>query len=310
MDDGSVDHTAQVCEEFGAFVRYVHQKNSGLPAARNTGIGLASGEWIALCDSDDLWRPRKLEIQLAVLEATGASWSITDFEIIDPSGIVRSREGDSFSRAFALFEETGVAAAAHFDRWLRKTRIPAGSDVVTVYTGDAFGMLFEGNVALPSTAMISREVIARTGGFDARFAAEETEFFHRLAAREPVAIVMKHLACYRVGNPSLIQGPPIPFIEAALTSVEQARALRPRLTPEEAAAYHSGRRRLLTRLAYAHLSVLDRAGARRAAYQAMAEDAMRSPALLGIVAASFLPAPGLRALHKVKRALARSGSDE
>ncbi len=68
IDDGSTDNTQQQLAPFLHRVRYVHQKNAGLSAARNTGIQLARGEWIALLDADDVWHRQKLEIQLAAIE--------------------------------------------------------------------------------------------------------------------------------------------------------------------------------------------------------------------------------------------------
>lgn len=90
VDDGSRDNTGDVCERLCAIdsrVRYIHQENTGLPGARNTGIRAARGEFIALLDSDDLWVPTKLEKQLAVVERDpGIDIVYCDYACIDASG--------------------------------------------------------------------------------------------------------------------------------------------------------------------------------------------------------------------------------
>ena len=71
VDDGSSDNTSTVVKQFGdARVRYVrHNKNRGGAAARNTGINLAKGDFIAFQDSDDEWLSEKLEKQMSLLES-------------------------------------------------------------------------------------------------------------------------------------------------------------------------------------------------------------------------------------------------
>jgi len=66
VDDHSQDGTAEICEAFtDKRIRYVqHTENRGLGAARNTGISLAGGEFIAFLDDDDEWLPSKLEKQV------------------------------------------------------------------------------------------------------------------------------------------------------------------------------------------------------------------------------------------------------
>jgi len=56
VDDGSSDGTAAVVRDFPG-VRYHFQENQGVAVARNTGIGLARGRYIAFLDSDDIWLP-------------------------------------------------------------------------------------------------------------------------------------------------------------------------------------------------------------------------------------------------------------
>ena len=68
VDDGSTDDTGPLVRiQFGS-VDYLAQENRGVSAARNRGIEVATGEWIALLDSDDEWLPEKLERQMACLE--------------------------------------------------------------------------------------------------------------------------------------------------------------------------------------------------------------------------------------------------
>lgn len=71
VDDGSTDNTKELLTPYikAGKIRYMYQRNGGLSAARNTGIKNAKGEYIALLDADDIFLPRKLEEQVAYLEA-------------------------------------------------------------------------------------------------------------------------------------------------------------------------------------------------------------------------------------------------
>jgi glycosyltransferase involved in cell wall biosynthesis len=72
LDDGATDETPAIAASWAARdnrVRVVRQPNAGISAARNHALRLASGSYMALLDSDDLWAPDYLESQLAVLEA-------------------------------------------------------------------------------------------------------------------------------------------------------------------------------------------------------------------------------------------------
>ncbi|HSV43480.1 MAG TPA: glycosyltransferase family 2 protein [Candidatus Bathyarchaeia archaeon] len=75
-DDGSTDGTpakiAELISQCGPKVRYVRSEtNHGVSAARNRGIEVACGEYIAFLDSDDTWDPEKIETQLAVAKDLG-----------------------------------------------------------------------------------------------------------------------------------------------------------------------------------------------------------------------------------------------
>ena len=68
VDDGSTDATAQIVTGYASEVRLIEQDQRGHPAARNTGIRAAGGEFLGFLDHDDLWSPDKLERQMACLE--------------------------------------------------------------------------------------------------------------------------------------------------------------------------------------------------------------------------------------------------
>jgi glycosyltransferase involved in cell wall biosynthesis len=61
VDDGSTDQTAQVVKKYDISIVYCYQPNQGQAAARNKGVKLARGEYIAFCDHDDIWNPGHLE---------------------------------------------------------------------------------------------------------------------------------------------------------------------------------------------------------------------------------------------------------
>jgi len=65
IDDGSTDRSPEVAATYAGRITYVRQDNAGPAAARNRGMELARGEFIAFLDADDLWHREKLERQAA-----------------------------------------------------------------------------------------------------------------------------------------------------------------------------------------------------------------------------------------------------
>lgn len=90
LDDGSKDNTLQIIEEFSQKDSRIkalpNGKNMGVSATRNRGIELASGEWIAFLDSDDMWNSEKLEKQFEIVEKEAAEFLFTGSSYINEEG--------------------------------------------------------------------------------------------------------------------------------------------------------------------------------------------------------------------------------
>lgn len=87
-DDGSADGTAEMITSLGEpRIRALTLPHSGnIAAVRNAGVREGLGEWLAFLDSDDLWVPKKLEVQLELLKRENKRWGYGRFELMDEGG--------------------------------------------------------------------------------------------------------------------------------------------------------------------------------------------------------------------------------
>ena len=147
VDDGSTDGTEGMIRRQFPGVRYLRQENRGVAAARNRGIEVARGDWLAFLDSDDEWLPEKLARQLDALRErpefllchTNEVWirrgkrvnamkkhaksggyifnECLPLCVISPSSVLAHR--NLFERV-GLFDEA-LPACEDYDLWLRVT---------------------------------------------------------------------------------------------------------------------------------------------------------------------------------------------
>lgn len=83
VDDGSKDDTEAVVRQYASRVKYVRVENGGQGRARNIGVSAATTPWIAFCDSDDLWQPDKLALQVRLFErAPDVQYAFTNFRTV------------------------------------------------------------------------------------------------------------------------------------------------------------------------------------------------------------------------------------
>jgi glycosyltransferase involved in cell wall biosynthesis len=173
VDDGSTDDTRQRLAGYEGRIRYIHQQNQGLSAARNTGIRAATGEFVAFLDSDDAFHPRKLEIQMGVLAA-------------DPAlGLVGTA---SFSDEPRVWVDSLPEPRFHHPLTLEEI---------------VFASCFA-----PSSVLARKECFKRVGLFDTALrSVEDRDMWIRIAARFPVALIRLPLTWYRATPGSMSRNP-------------------------------------------------------------------------------------------------------
>ena len=81
VDDGSTDGSDAVCEEYAkdSRVKVIHQKNHGLSAARNVGLDIARGDYIAFLDSDDVYLPDMIQTMVEGIQKSQADVIVCEF---------------------------------------------------------------------------------------------------------------------------------------------------------------------------------------------------------------------------------------
>lgn len=172
INDGSSDGSQAIIDSYTArdprIVSVVHPEAMGAGAARNSGLDKASARWVAFLDCDDLWKPQKLEIQLAEMIRSGAALSTTYYDVIDSSGTV-----------------TGMVEP--FDR---------------VFT---FGRLLKCNDIGCSVAMIDRDAVGPVRFTDFR-RAQDFVFWCSILAKGTLCLcIHQNLGQYRVHSKSRTQ---------------------------------------------------------------------------------------------------------
>ena len=97
-DDTENKNFINKISNFDQRIRLIHNdKNLGAGLSRNKAIVLSKGEYIAFCDSDDLWKKNKLELQLNFMKKFNLNFSFTSYDIIDENNkFIKIRKAPNF----------------------------------------------------------------------------------------------------------------------------------------------------------------------------------------------------------------------
>ena len=149
VDDGSKDGTKEWLLQNYPSVQYIHQPNNGVSSARNKGIQISQGSWIALLDSDDEWMPEKLEYQSRFLEMNRDS---------------------SFCHTNEIWIRNGVRV-----NQMKKHK---------KYGGDIFKHCLDICRISPSSSIIKKDVFEEVGAFDESLTVcEDYDLWLRVSAK-------------------------------------------------------------------------------------------------------------------------------
>jgi glycosyltransferase involved in cell wall biosynthesis len=98
VDDGSTDDTVKAVQQINdSRIRLIQLSHTGhIGQVMNEGVKHSSGEWLAFLDSDDLWLPQKLELQIHSLKKEKKKWCYGSFEYIDENKKVIYKSPEKF----------------------------------------------------------------------------------------------------------------------------------------------------------------------------------------------------------------------
>jgi GT2 family glycosyltransferase len=166
VDDGSDDGTAGELAKYGSRLRLVSRERSGVAAARNYGVSIAQARYLAFLDSDDLWAPKKLEIQTAFMEQH------PEFQICQTEEI-----------------------------WIRNSARVNPKTKHQKPCGDVFRRSLDLCLVSPSAVMMTKELFNRVGGFDENFpVCEDYDLWLRIAVDHPIPLIPMALVIKRGGH--------------------------------------------------------------------------------------------------------------
>lgn len=174
VDDGSQDQTAQLVRRWSTErnlpVELIRQENAGVSVARNAGIRAASGQWIALLDADDVWRPdHLLHLERAIGHAPELAAAFSD-------GIYFNA-ADETTPPFS--HEKALAAGAK-----------SGDSDIYILSDKLYESLLPGLYIIPSSMAFRRDAALAAGLFDEQIkTSEDRDFALRLSRRGNFAFV-------------------------------------------------------------------------------------------------------------------------
>ena len=201
VDDGSTDDTEEALASVASEIEFVRRDHAGVSAARNLGISMSRGEWIAFLDSDDLWLPGKLCEQM---------------------------------KFFAAHPDIFLCQTEEI--WIRNGRRINPRKYHRKPSGDCFSLLLERCLISPSAVVVHRGLFDIAELFDESLpACEDYDLWLRIGCRFPLGLVESPLVIKRGGHADQLSATVANLdryrIEAIVKAIRSGR-----LSPEQKSA--------------------------------------------------------------------------
>ncbi len=167
IDDGSIDNTKEIIKLFEGKLKYYYQPHKGVSPARNAGLKLAQGNFIAFLDSDDLWKKEKLKVQMEFMK--------------------------SHPEIKVCYTE---------EIWIRKGVRVNPKKKHKKYSGWIFDKVVPICLLSLSSALFRKELFDEIGVFDENLpACEDYDLGLRIACKYPIHLIEEPLIIKRGGHP-------------------------------------------------------------------------------------------------------------
>lgn len=154
VNDGGTDETVELLQPFENQITLVSQSNKGVSSARNRGIDVAKGEWIALLDSDDEWLPGQLKNQAGYFES---------------------------NPQLDIFQSAEI--------WIRNGKRVNPKHKFKKYSGWIFKQCLPLCIVSPSAVMFTKKLWREMNGFDEAFpVCEDYDLWLRIARKYPIGL--------------------------------------------------------------------------------------------------------------------------
>ncbi|MEN8245762.1 MAG: glycosyltransferase [Thermodesulfobacteriota bacterium] len=173
VDDGSTDDTKDILAAYDG-ITVLGQANQGVSAARNNGVAHSRGTYVAFLDSDDLWLPQKLAVQV-------------DFFRKNPEALICQTQ----------------------ETWVRNGRRVNSGKRHQKQSGMFFERSLELCLVSPSAVMMKKAFFGEMGGFDENLpACEDYDLWIRINAHHPIYLIDRPLIVKRGGHQDQLSANP------------------------------------------------------------------------------------------------------